>query len=390
MMRGGLFAVAAHVHVLLLVLLVSLSYSPNTLVSALSSGGSSKVLIIQNKGGGHGTIGYYLSKAIKEKSPSSEVVILQDKCNYNKLPFSAYGELASLGVRVIDADVASADPAVMGDFTADYIVDNWSKSEGNAAFVADITKKQAVKQLLFVSSAGMYDSGYTAPHIETDPVKESNGARKVEATYMDCGIPYTFLRPQYIYGEKSDKRYLDYFIGRATRQLPIPLPLSADQLVCLTHCEDVAGLIESAIGHSAALNEVFNCGTDRYISYQGLCQLVHREVGSQEQDRGYLYFDPKLYGSVQFPFRRETFVTSPGKAKRLLQWAPKHTLEGDMGVEVADYKGGPDSGREWRMEDLRADLEILASKDSEFMFTYPFFDDKVINTEKQPYPFELQ
>ena len=40
------------------------------------------------------------------------------------------------------------------------------------------------------------------------------------------------------------------------------------------------------------------------------------------------------------------------------------------------------------MQELRYDLEVIASKDFNFMFTYPFFDDKEINTETRPYEFE--
>ena len=45
-------------------------------MKALTSG---KVLIIQNKGGGHGEIGYQLCKTLKETSPNVDIVMLQDE-----------------------------------------------------------------------------------------------------------------------------------------------------------------------------------------------------------------------------------------------------------------------------------------------------------------------
>jgi hypothetical protein len=43
----------------------------------------------------------------------------------------------------------------------------------------------------------------------------------------------------------------------------------------------------------------------------------------------------------------------------------------------------------WGVEEVKYDLEVIASKDSSFSFTYPFFDDDTnINKEKRPYPFE--
>jgi hypothetical protein len=149
--------------------------------------------------------------------------------------------------------------------------------------------------------------------------------------------------------------------------------------VCLTHVEDVASLVAASIGHSAAQNEIFNCGSDRFVTYKGLADMVHREVGSSQSEQMYMYFDPKLYGTVQFPFRRETFITSPGKAKRLLQWAPKHRIEQDVKLEVMNYKLSKDCARDWKLDDVRADLEILASKDLNFKFAYPFFTDPGLN-----------
>lgn len=77
------------------------------------------------------------------------------------------------------------------------------------------------------------------------------------------GTPFTFLRPQYIYGPNANKRYLDFFIGRAARKLPIPLPLHGEQLVCLTHVEDVASLIATTLGEPKAMKQVLK----RYIMY---------------------------------------------------------------------------------------------------------------------------
>ena len=50
----------------------------------------SKYLIIQNKGGGHGTIGYQLCKSIIQKNNNNnniDITLIQDKCNYKTSPF---------------------------------------------------------------------------------------------------------------------------------------------------------------------------------------------------------------------------------------------------------------------------------------------------------------
>ena len=41
--------------------------------------------------------------------------------------------------------------------------------------------------------------------------------------------------------------------------------------------------------------KVFNCGTDRYVSYKAIAEMVHAALKSdKEKDVKYLYFDPTL------------------------------------------------------------------------------------------------
>jgi len=356
----------------------SLSLRLKMVEKSLSSG---KVLIVQNKGGGHGTIGYQLCKEIKAIAPNVEIAILQDKCNYAKPPFSSYKELESLGVSIIEAKLSSETvtlPDAISQFQPTYVVDNWSKSSSNATFITNLAKSDAIKQVLFVSSAGMYKSSNSIPVIETDSTK-TNDPRQVELEYIKSGIPYTFMRPQYIYGPKSSKRYLDYFIGRIHRDYPVPLPMSSDQLVCLTHIEDVASLIATSLGHPKAMNEVFNCGTDRYVTYKGICQLIHKTLGNGEDKQKFLFYDPKEFAhwdsGLQFPFRRETFITSPSKAKLLLGWKPKHSFDDDIKIEVNDYINSDSGSQVWTVDDVKHDLELILSKDVNFTFDFPFIDE---------------
>ena len=116
------------------------------------------VLIVQNKGGGHSAIGYHLSQSIKTKYPQSNVYILQDSCNYKKIPFSFYeNDLKPQGVKIVDSTISgdlatSLVPDSISNVKFDYIIDNWSKTVQNATFVSDIAKKSSSKQYVFISS----------------------------------------------------------------------------------------------------------------------------------------------------------------------------------------------------------------------------------------------
>lgn len=140
--------------------------------------------------------------------------------------------------------------------------------------------------------------------------------------------------------------------------------MNGEQLVCLTHIEDVADLVQKVIGNPAAKNEVFNCGTNRYVTYKGLSKLINAELGNSDADLKHIYFNPDNFpnwdgkGVQEFPFRKETFITSPSKAIHALKWSPKHTLANGIVEEVAEYKrlGGFDE--KWSNEEIKYDLEV--------------------------------
>lgn len=313
---------------------------------------NAKVAIIQNNGGGHGSIGFQLCKHLIEQkiiSKPSMLHIAQDNCNYNNPPFSSYRELSDVGVHIWKHDLKQKHKeAVMQliDVGPEYLIDNWSKTASDMSVTLEVAKACTVKQLIHVSSAGIYRTGGNlAPLLETDPVLQEK-VRLAECAVVDSGVPYTIFRPQYIYGTtKSSKRFLDYFIERATQEaqqpVPIPIPHPGDQLVCLTHIDDAVSMIAASLGSPAALNQIFNCGSDRYITYKGLCQLVHQAAGNSPQDGPtYSLYDPSssTSSSGRFPFRSETFITSPAKAQMLLRgWQAAHCIQDDLQAEVQDY-----------------------------------------------------
>lgn len=309
----------------------------------------SKVLIIQNKGGGHGEIGYQLCKTLQATHAGVDITVLQDEaCDYKKLPFSKYeSDLISNGVQVLNtpltgdgAGPAAFDPVKGMKF--DYVIDNWSKGTDNANCVIDVAKSSGSSQHIFISSAGMYKTeGTAAPGAtESSEVKE-NDARKVEIAVAAADVPYTFLRPQYIYGPNANKRYLDYFIARAARKLPIPVPLNGEQMVAITHIDDIASLITSTVGTDAAMNEIFNCGTDNYISYNDLCKGIHKALGNDDTDCKITYYEPKDYSDTKFdfPFRRDTFVTDVSKVQQKCGWKSAKNVANDLATECAIYEG---------------------------------------------------
>ncbi len=299
-------------------------------------------LIIQNKGGGHGEIGYHLALLLRKRN--IKTTILHEGPNKNKPPHDSYADLDDAGVDVHWCDDLADAPACLaklGGATYDAVVDNWSKEPELIAPYAEQAKAWGVDHYAFVSSAGMYtpDKGDFSAIDEACAVK-SSGQRKAEEKLAEMGLPYTYFRPQYIYGPKQGKSYLGYFFDRITRDMPVPVPGDGTQPVTFTHAFDNAAMIDAAIGNDKAVGEAFNCATSKTLTYDELVALC---AGAAGKEVNICHFDPKAAGvtvkELGFPFRETPFYVSADKAANLLGWAPAHKIDDDIGWYFSDqYK----------------------------------------------------
>ena len=175
---------------------------------------------------------------------------------------------------------------------------------------------------MFVGSAGAYNADPIEPmHFEGDKRKSSAGHVAVEKHLASSGVPYTVFQPQYIYGPHTAKDCEQWFIERAIRQRPTPIPAPGIQLTTLTHVEDVASMmaavralycsclsnffsLRSALvcneavlsaaepqvpGNSAAVGQHYNVVSDRCISFDGIAKVVASALG---QEPNIVHYDP--------------------------------------------------------------------------------------------------
>ena len=321
-------------------------------------------LIVQNKGGGHGELGFQLAKNLSSNPKITSITILQDSaCNDAKEPFASYSSDIP-NVKVVKADLsdesitAGTVQKLLGD-SYDYVWDNASKGAvGGGKAVVDCAKEWNSKLLTYVSSAGIYKPNDVFPMPETTPVKDSAGQVQYEQYAKENELPFVSFRPQYIYGEKSNKwDYIDYFFDRLTRKEPLPIPSNGSQKVSLTNSADVASLLASVLNDEAAAVEqtYFNCGTDELVTYDEVAIMCAHVVGVD--DANIHHYDPAL-GKAAFPFRLTDFYVSPDMAKTKLGWkGPKHNLKDDLSWYFDSYKA---RGGMTKDLDLSKDKEVLA------------------------------
>jgi nucleoside-diphosphate-sugar epimerase len=309
--------------------------------SSFSVSGKS-VAILQSKGGGHGEIGYALAKKLMA---DNEVTILQDPaCKRTTEPFCSYdADLISNGVKIMDCDLSNtvSVSSSLASNAWNVVIDNNSKDK---TFVSELATLITTDQFFYVSSGGMYKECPEGGCCEsTTPVKEDNACREVEVALFDGPLAdkITIFRPQYIYGDNTNKRSnVDWFVDRVIRDVTIPLPGDGSQLVGLSHVDDVAELMCSAIGKEAG---IYNCGTDIMVSYKDVVYEVAKALGKGVDSVKISSYDPKALnkelGKPSFPLRPTTFVVNPTKAKNVLGWTgAKHTLSKDLPKWIEQYK----------------------------------------------------
>jgi len=330
----------------------------------------SSALIVQNKGGGHGELGYQLAKKLSSNPEITSITILQDvACNDSKEPFKSYATdlpdvkviKAPLGEETMTA--SDLQKLLGGDASFTYVWDNASKGpEGAGKAVCDCAKTWGTKLFTYVSSAGIYQPPKDAvfPMAETTPIKASAGQAKFEAYAVEAGLPLVSFRPQYIYGPKSNKfDYIDWYFDRLVRELPLPIPEDGTQKVSLTNSEDVASLLASVLNNpeEAVKQRFFNCGTDQLYSYDEVAYMCAEAAGIPKDKVMIEHYDSDLYGKAKFPFRMTDFYVAPDMAKAKLGWeGPQHSLSDDLTWYFEGYKA---RGGETRKLDLGKDWEIV-------------------------------
>ena len=287
-------------------------------------------LIIQNKGGGHGEIGYHLALQLAAKG--TRVTILHEGPDKGKPPHNAYGDLASAGVEVVWRDNLEDDVGcigALGGATFAAIVDNWSKSRDQIRPYALLAKGMGVAHYAFVSSAGMYTPAKGEfGAIDEACATKSSGQRQAEELLAELALPYSYFRPQYIYGPKQGKSYLSYFFDRLSRGRAVPVPGDGRQSVTFTHAADNAAMICAALGCEAAVGEAFNCATSSLLSYDELAGLCAKAAGADAKIEHYA--PGAAADGFKFPFRDTPFFVSAAKAADKLGFEPRHRIADDI------------------------------------------------------------
>ncbi len=309
--------------------------------------------------GGTRFIGVYLTKILVEQG--HEVVLF----NRGNKPAPVEGVKQIQG----DRTDASQLKEKLSSEEFDAIFDNNGRELSDTQPLAEIFKNR-VQHFVYMSSAGVYLKSDQLPHIEgdaIDPKSRHKGKYETEAYLAEQGLPYTAIRPTYIYGPLNYNDVEAWFFDRIVRSRPIPIPGNGLHITQLGHVKDLATAMAAVLGNSQAVGQIYNVSGSRYITFDGLARACAEASGKSAETLEIVHYDPKKFDFGKrkgFPLRMQHFFASVTKAMTELGWHPQYDL----------VSGLTDSLQNDYLASSRDKAEVDFSVDDEILQTYKAID----------------
>lgn len=308
-----------------------------------------RILVI----GGTRFIGVYLTKQLV--SQGHDVVLL----NRGNHPSPVEG----LETIVCDRTNPDALKSALSGQSFDAIFDNNGRELAHTQPLADMYKGK-LQHYVYVSSAGVYAKSDQMPHTEgdaVDPNSRHKGKFHTEDYLTEQGIPFTAIRPVYIYGPQNYNPLEQWFFDRLTRDQPLPIPGSGMALTHLGHCEDLATAMVAVLGNAKAIGQIYNISGDKTVTFDGLAKACAIATGKEPNSIQIVHYDPAEFDfgkKKAFPMRVQHFFTDISKAKADLSWQPTFSLvDGLKDAYENDYLA---NAKHQADVDLSLDQQILA------------------------------
>ncbi|MGP1373816.1 MAG: NAD-dependent epimerase/dehydratase family protein [Almyronema sp.] len=271
--------------------------------------------------GGTRFIGVYLTQILVKQG--HEVVLF----NRGNKPAPMAGVSQIHGDR---KEVAQLKQKLAGE-SFDAIFDNNGRELSDTQPLVEIFQDK-LQHFVYVSSAGVYQKSDQMPHMEGDAVDPNSRHKGKFATedYLQAqGIPFTAVRPVYIYGPQNYNDLEAWFFDRIVRDRPILIPGQGMALTQLGHVHDLAQAMAAILGNPKAIGQIYNISGEKAVTFDGLARACAEAAGKSPDRLQIVHYNPKQFDFGKrkaFPMRVQHFFTSIAKAKADLDWRPAFDL----------------------------------------------------------------
>jgi nucleoside-diphosphate-sugar epimerase len=203
----------------------------------------------------------------------------------------------------------------------------------NGVFRAALDER--VERLVYVSSSMVFERATEYPtteeYIRDTPIPDSAygfsklaGEFYATALHEEFGVPYTICRPFNAYGPGEmphDEPGIAHMVPDLIKkvlsgQRPLQIFGSGEQTRTITHIDDIADGIVTAMGHAAGANEDFNISGSDEMTVAEIARVIWEECGMPPEE-----FELEHLPSFRVDVQRRW--PSVEKAKRVLGWEAK-------------------------------------------------------------------
>ena len=270
------------------------------------------------------------------------------------------------GVQTIVGDRTDAGSlkAQLSSETFDAIFDNNGRELTDTQPLIEIFDGK-LQHFIYVSSAGVYLKSDQMPHIEgdaVDPNSRHKGKFETEAYLQAQGVPFTSVRPVYIYGPQNYNPLESWFFDRIMRDRPLPIPGNGMHLTQLGHVHDLASAMAAVLGNETAIGQIYNISGEKAVTFDGLARACAVAAGKDPATLKIVHYDPKAFDfgkAKAFPMRVQHFFTAIDKAQAELGWTPTFDLVSGLKDSFQnDYLA---TGADQAEVDFAVDDQILAA-----------------------------
>lgn len=244
--------------------------------------------------------------------------------------FDARNERTDLivGDRTDSDSLRSALGSTISEF--DVVFDNNGRELSDSAPLIDMLANTDT-HYVYMSSAGVYKKADAMPHIEGDQVDYSSrhkGKLDTEEYLLSAGVPFTAIRPTYIYGAGNYNPLEQWFFERIDADRPICIPGHGAHLTGLGHVRDLASAMSAvAAVPSISSGRVYNIQDRVAVTFDGVAIICAAAMGKSPPEL--IHYNPKDFDfgkKKAFPFRPQHFFCSPNNALQDLDWDIRYDL----------------------------------------------------------------
>lgn len=211
----------------------------------------------------------------------------------------------------------------------DVVFDINAYDHTDIVMLLDVLETEKLKHYVLCSSGAVYKNTET-PVDEAAPRglnhhwgeygldKKAAEDALIEAR-ISKGIPYTIIRPSYVYGEGNSLYREAYFFDRISEGLPIPIP-EGHVTTQFIHIQDLVMIFMSILGNDRAIGEAFNATFPEAVTWVGLLEATMAVVGRRVDLVAIHAHYFRLIGDPAdareyFPFRNMTYLLDGEKVK---------------------------------------------------------------------------